>query len=187
MAPELLRFFVRCLLASLGIYASSWFFAFGALLFSSEALSSIGILVGYLSIYCFMIAIGLLALYGVASLLVKLFDKMSGVTRPAMATADASVYARLGQWLTHYKEKHYPEEPTKTLALDLESFEQSINAKLPQAAHEQEAWWTGASDHAQQWLREGWQVTAVELLTEEPKVMFTNVLPVDEVVFTEQE
>lgn len=178
MAPELLRFLVRFFLWSLGAYAGCWACGLLKLSIPSEVvgglLTLLGLLLWYIAYFGVLLSGCLLVLYGVTNVLVVLSGKLFGA--PQKHITDVAVYAELGKLLTRYKEKHYPDTPVKTVALDIESFEQSLNAKLPRAAHEQDSWWTDVSEHSQQWLKEGWQVTAVDLLAKEPKVMFSNIL-----------
>lgn len=176
MAPELLRFFVRFFIGSLVLYAGSWILALGSLLLTSEVLSGLGIAVGYLALYSFFVSGGLLLLYGATSLLVTLGAKLSGAPAASPQATESACCALIGKCLTQYHQKHSPAKQYPSLVVSLVGFEKALQGKLPARAHEDDSWWLMPSEHAQQWLTQGWQVTAVALTGQEPTVTFTRVL-----------
>jgi hypothetical protein len=180
MAPRFFRFFTHCLLWSLGALLACWALALlntlvtnGLVTFFS---SVVGLLLWYVFFFGTFLSLLLLAGYVLTALLVELVNHVTRV--PTGATApELPAYALLGQFLTRYHAKHTPTAPHSTLTVNLLNFERALGFYLPKAAHLHSTWWTVASEHTQQWQRDGWQVTAVELLAQEPSVTFSSALP----------
>lgn len=174
MAPELLRFFWRGFLWSLGGYAGCLGLSLLGLAVDSEPLTSFIRLLGYPlaygSIFGSILFLGLLLLYGITALLVRLG---APVASTSAQPTEETVCALLGQALTSYQRKHYLAVDCPPLQVSLRHYEQIIRSKLPTNAYTQSTWWTAASSHSQQWLREGWQVVAVDLTGPEPTVTFS--------------
>lgn len=182
MAPGLLRFFVRCLLWSLGAFAALWALWPLSYLLANEAVTFFATLLGWLLFYVFFfgtfISLLLLAAYGLTTLLVRLADRLpSQVPLPAAAAAEVPAYALLGQFLARYHAKRGPTASPSALTVNLLDFERALGVYLPEAARLHSAWWTVASKHTQQWHQDGWHVTNVELAAQQPSVTFSPVLP----------
>lgn len=177
MAPELLRFFVRCLLWSLSGLPALWAVGLLSYLIPSDIVRFFCSLLGYALFYFFFfgtgLSIGMLVLYGFASVLLKLLDKLPGSSDHHLAL-DASL---IGPALARYQAKHPATEPRGPVQFSLAGFEAARHGSLPRAAHEQASWWTETSVHSQQWRAAGWQVSAVDLTGQEPTVTFTPILP----------
>lgn len=180
MAPGLLRFFVRCLLWSLGALAAIWTLGLVSYLLANEAVTFFATLLGwllwYISFFGTFLSLLLLAAYGLTTLLVRLADRWPSQV-PDAAAAEVPAYALLGQFLTRYRAKHGPAAPPSALTVNLLDFERALGVYLPETARLHSAWWTVASEHTQQWHRDGWHVTAVELAAQQPSVTFSPVLP----------
>jgi hypothetical protein len=173
MAPELLRFFWRGFLWSLGGYAGCLGLSLLGLAVDREPLTSfirlLGYPVAYGSIFGSIIFLGLLLLYGLTALLVRLGSSAASTPAPPPELIGTRL---LGQTLTSYKAKHYAALDCPPLQVSLRQYEQISGSKLPTSAYTQSSWWTAVSAHSQQWLWEGWQVVAVDLTGPEPTVTF---------------
>lgn len=180
MAPNLLRFFVRCLLWSLGALAAVWALGLLSYLLANEVVTFFASLLTWLLWYVFFfgtfMSLLLLAGYGLVTLLVRLADRFPSQA-PDAAAAQVPAHALLGQFLSRYHATHAPTSPAGALTVNLLDFEQALGVYLPEAARLHDAWWTAASEHTQQWHRDGWHVTAVDLGTQQPSVTFSPVLP----------
>ena len=180
MVPRFLRFFTHCLLWSLGALLACWALALLSTLVTNGLVtffsSVVGLLLWYVFFFGTFLSLLLLAGHMLIYLLAELVKHFTR-TPPGAAALEVPAYALLGQFLTRYHAKHTPTVPHRTLTVNLLDFERVLGFYLPEAAHLYSTWWTAASEHTQQWQRDGWQVTAVELVAQEPSVTFSSILP----------
>jgi hypothetical protein len=179
MAPALLRFFVRCLLWSLGALPAIGGLALLISLLKNEVFTLFATLLGWLLWLVFffgtLLSLLLLSAYGLAALLLWLAGRLPSQI-PDAAAAPVPAYALLGQFLTRYHLKHAPDTSPGALTVHLLDFERALGVYLPEAARLHSAWWTAASEHTQQWHRDGWHVTGVSLVAQQPSVTFSPVV-----------
>jgi hypothetical protein len=81
MSPTVLRALVKLFLCNLGIFAACWACIIPAYFMTDESsrqgMQGISTALGYVAIYCFPFTIGLLVLYGITTLLIRLVDKLT--------------------------------------------------------------------------------------------------------------
>jgi len=180
MAPELLRFFTRCLLWNLGALLACLALALLSFLLSSALFtffsSVIGLLLWYLFFLGTFLSLLLLAGYALTAVLVRLTDRFTRVP-PSAAASEVPAYALLGHFLTRYYAKHALTASRSVLTVSLLNFEKALGVYLPEAAHTHSTWWTAPAEHTRQWQRDGWHVTAVDLAAQEPSVTFSPAVP----------
>jgi hypothetical protein len=78
MSPTVLRALVKLFLFNLGIFAACWACAIPAYFMTDKnSIQGISTALGYVAIYCFPFTIGLLVVYGITNLLIRLVDKLT--------------------------------------------------------------------------------------------------------------
>jgi hypothetical protein len=78
MSPTVLLVLVKLLLWNLGLFAAPWAcFIPEYFMTDKSSIQAIATSLGYVAIYCLPVTIGLLVMYGITNLLIRLVDKLT--------------------------------------------------------------------------------------------------------------
>jgi hypothetical protein len=78
MSPTVLRFLIKLFLWNLGLFAAPWACFIPAYFMTDKSfIQAVATSLGYVAIYCFPFTVGLLVMYGITTLLIRLVDKFT--------------------------------------------------------------------------------------------------------------